>query len=956
MVDPAELNPQLKPHIAVAVRWMLAGGRRALFARFGMQKTTAHLECMRQVMRRQKGPTLITMPLGARLSFFDDAKQYFTGEAAIRLNFIRGDDEIDPLAINLTNVETVRDGKIDPRRFIATSYDEGDILRNMNTKTFWSFARDVKQVPIRFVATATPDPNDYTELLAYASYLDIMDVGQARTRFFKRNSEKADELTLHRHKEEEFWLWVASWALFLQKPSDLGPEFSDDGYELPALDVRWHEIPADHSDAGAEKSGQGRLLKNAALGLKEAATEKRDSMSARIAKMMELRAEHPEAHRLIWHDLEDERRAIERAAPEVVTVYGSQDLERREQSLIGFAEGRIQELAGKPMMIGSGPNFQHHCWWSIFTGVGYKFKDVIQAIHRTQRYGQAFRGFKGDDKRVRVDFIYTEAERDIVDQFKAKWKRYDDQAARMAAIVREYGLARTALGLTLTRSMGAERQEAHGDSFTLANNDCVEETRRMETASIDLILSSLPFSTQYEYTPSYNDFGHTDDDPHFFEQMDFLTPELLRVLKPGRVCAIHCKDRIVEGSRSGLGFQTVSPFGWRVMEHFMKHGFAYIGTKVIVTDVVRENAQSYRLGWTEQCKDGSRMGFGLSEYLHVFRKPQTDRSRGYADVPVVKDKASYTRARWQLDAAGFGRSNGNRLLTPSELAALPPKGIYARYREHSVSAVYDFEHHVACGEALEGAGKLFPDFAIIPVQSTHPDVWTDVTRMRTLNTIAAQKAREKHLCPLPFDIVDRAIIQYSMEGETVFDPFAGIGTVPFRAIHLKRHGRGVELSPDYFRDGVTYCREAEAAIATPSLFDLVASELPSAESASPQRLIAEAGDVDAHRHATPAFHSEVIELPAFLPERQQAGSQPDQLWTSQAEARPAKRSLPNPFKGLPRASENTVDGKHGGTSAAEHDARSVGSTATTRPADRASYHDGLPDQVPEFLRRRKGAA
>lgn len=823
-LDPAEINPALKPHIKVAVRWMLAGGRRALFSRFGTQKTTAHLECMRQCQKRLGEPTLITLPLGARLSFFKDAEKWFTGPHAIRLNFIRTDAEIDRAAINLTNVESIREGKIDPRRFGATTFDEGDILRNMATKTFWQFTRLAKEVRYRFVGTATPDPRDYTELLAFAGYLDIMDVGQARTRFFRRNSEKADQLTIHPHKEREFWLWVASWALFLQKPSDLDPSFSDEGYELPDLDIRWHEIPTDHAGAGAERDGQMLLMKDSATGVQGAAREKRDSLPARIAKMQEIRAEGPGAHRLLWHDLEAERHAIEQAAPDVVTVYGSQDLEKRERSLIDFAEGRIQELAGKPVMIGSGPNFQFHCWWAVFVGIGFKFKDFIQAIHRIQRYGQTFKGNRRKVKRVRIDLIYTEAERETKRILLENWKRYDEQAARMAALIREYGLTQLAVASTLTRSIGTARAEVTGEGYRCINNDCVDESRRLETNSVDLIVSSLPFSTQYEYTPSYNDFGHTDDDAHFFAQMDFLTPELLRALRPGRDCVIHCKDRVVEGSRSGLGFQTISPFGAKVMLHFMQHGFAYLGTTTIATDVVRENAQTYRLGWTEQCKDGTRMGFGLSEYLHVFRKPQSDRSRGYADVPVVKSKDAYSRARWQLDAAGFRRSNGDRLLTPDEIRQLDEKAIYRLFRQRAGSTVYDYEEHVRAAEALDAIGKLPPDFALIPVPSVTPDVWTDIMRARTLNGLQHAKGREPHLCPLQFDVVNRAITQYTMPGEVVLDPFMGIGTVPYCALKLKRRAIGIELNANYCRDAASYCEMAVREASVPSLFDLLGLE------------------------------------------------------------------------------------------------------------------------------------
>lgn len=853
-VDESEINPALKPHIKVAVRWGLAGGRRALFSRFGTQKTTWHLETMRHAARHTGEPTLITLPLGARLSFFHDAQKWFTGKHSIKLNFIRDDAEIDKAAINLTNVESVREGKIDPRRFGATTFDEGDILRNMNTKTFWAFTDRAKQVRYRFVGTATPDPRDYAELLAFAGYLDIMDVGQARTRFFKRNSEQADALTIHPHKEREFWLWVASWALFIQKPSDVDPSFSDDGYDHPPLDIRWHEVPTDHTDAGEEKNGQKRLMKDAAGGIVGTAREKRDSLPARIAKMMELRAEQPTAHRLLWHDLEAERKAIEKAAPSVVTVYGSQDLDEREKSLVDFAEGRIQELGGKPMMIGSGPNFQFHCWWAIFVGIGWKFKDIIQAVHRIQRYGQTFEGFEGKTPAVRLDFIHSEAEREVKRALIDNWKRYDEQAARMAALVREFGLTQLAVGAMLQRSMDVTRAEIKGERFTCVHNDCVDELARLPENSVDLIVTSIPFSTQYEYTPSYRDFGHTDDDEHFFAQMDFLTPGLLRALKPGRVAAIHCKDRIVEGARSGLGFQTVEPFADKTKEHFRKAGFAYLGTQIIVTDVVRENNQTYRLGWTEQCKDGSRMGYGLYEYLHLFRKPQTDRSRGYADDPVVKLKREfdtqdrqwhdrdprtgeesagdgYSRARWQLDANGFARSSGNRFLTPEELQALPMKGIFRAWREHSMSQVYDFEHHVACAEACDEVGKLPPDFALVPAHSWHPDVITDMVRMRSLNTIQAAKGKEKHLCPLPFDIVERAIAKHSMPGELVLDPFGGLMTVPYCAILAGRRGYGIELNPDYFGDGVRHCRDAEQKASSATLFDLLEAEAASSEAA-----------------------------------------------------------------------------------------------------------------------------
>lgn len=838
-----EINPILLPHHKAIIGWACAGGRRAIFAAFGLGKTVIQIELLRIITARFGGRGLIVMPLGVRQEFRRDCHMLATGDhekitdaqrAELRgwqegrperipsISFIRSIEQAGDAGLYMTNYEPVRDGKLDPRHFTATSLDEASCLRGFGgSKTFREFMKLFDGVRFKFVATATPSPNEFIELLAYSAFLEVMDVGQAKTRFFKRNSEKADTLTIHPHKQKEFWLWVASWGLFVERPSDLG--FSDEGYELPEMVINWHELPSDHGEAGSEKSGQGRLLRNASASLSDAAREKRDSLPARIEKMMAIRAEDPDAHRLIWHDLEDERRAIEDAIAGVTTVYGSQDLDERERAIIDFSNGKIRELAGKASIMGSGCNFQRHCWWAIFLGIGFKFNDFIQAVHRIQRFLQTHE--------VRLDLIYTEAERPVRDNLEGKWRRHEEQRAIMTAIIKEYGLSAAAMAQTLQRSMGVERIEVHGAGYRLVNNDCVLECQTMAENSVDLIVTSIPFSTQYEYSPNYADFGHTDDNEHFWQQMDYLIPELFRILAPGRIAALHVKDRIVPGGMTGLGFQTVYPFADDCTARFRKHGFAFLSRKTITTDVVRENNQTYRLGWSEQCKDGSRMGNGLPEYLLIFRKPPSDNSNGYADQPVKKEKREwqqgrwsgdgYSRARWQLDAHGYEPSSGNRQLTPAEMAGLEAHQIFKLWKRHQLDAIYDFEHHVKIAEGLEERGMLPSTFMLLPPHSKHDDVWTDVARMLSMNTLQAQAGREMHLCPLQFDIVDRAITQYSEPGETVFDPFGGLMTVPYRALKLGRKGAAVELNPGYFMDGCHYVEAAAREMSMPSLFDLM---------------------------------------------------------------------------------------------------------------------------------------
>lgn len=808
------ISDRLKPHARVLAQWGVQGGRRAFFTAFGLHKTTIQLETGRVILEEahrlhgmdRRG--LIVLPLGVRQEFKRDALQVLGWDAEPR--FIRSTDEAGE-GISLTNYESVREGKVDPAAFTWASLDEASCLRSYGSKTFQTFLPLFDQVAYRHVATATPSPNRYKELIHYAGFLGIMDTGQALTRFFQRNPSQAGDLTLYPHKEREFWLWVNSWAIFLQKPSDLG--FSDAGYILPELKVRWHEVKTDLGATEADRDGQRPMFRSAALGLQQAARERRDSLPARIAKAVEIRLAEPDEHFLLWHDLEDERHALTAALPESVAVYGTQDLDDREQAIVDFSDGKIGTLAAKPVIAGSGCNFQRHCRRAVFVGVGFKFNDFIQAIYRIQRFGQP-----GE---VEIDIVFAETEREVVRDLQAKWQRDTELRTTMSEIIQKYGLNHRDLAAEMARASGVERIEISGKGWTVANNDCVAETRGMETDSVDLIVTSIPFSNHYEYTPNYNDFGHTDDNGHFWSQMDFLTPELLRVLAPGRIAAIHVKDRILFGNVTGLGRPSVSPFHAEAIMHYGRHGFVFAGMITISTDVVRENNQTYRLGYTEMCKDGSRMGVGSPEYLLLFFKPQTDRSNGYADDRVSREKADYSLARWQIDAHAFWRSSGDRSLTPEDLMAMPPGVLSTVFTQESLQAVYDYETHVRIGEALEARGALPSTFMALAPGSHDPDIWHDVLRMLTLNGEQTRRGLENHICPLQFDIVDRAIERWSKPGETVYDPFGGLFTVPYRALKLGRKGRSAELNTGYFMDGVKHLQAMEREVSMPSLFDLL---------------------------------------------------------------------------------------------------------------------------------------
>lgn len=822
-ICPSEIHPSLFDHQRDIVQWAVKGGCRAVFASFGLGKTRMNIEICRHILNYEGGKALIIGPLGVRQEFTKK-----DGPAmGVQIAYCSNMEEVEAAGTPyiFTNYERIRLGHIDVTKFTVVTLDEASVLRSTGSDTFDVFMEVFKTVKYKFVFTATPSPNRYLELINYAHFLGIMDRGQTLTRFFKRDSQKAGNLKLYPHKEREFWYWLCSWAVMIYKPSDLG--YSDEGYDLPEMKVYWHEIPADHSKAWdkADDNGQRFLLQHEAMGLVAGAQEKRETIVPRLEKAKAVMQEFgADAHWLFWHHLEGERAAIEKAIPDSVSVYGSLDLEEREQRIIDFSDGKIRILNTKPELSGSGCNFQRHCHKNLYLGINYDFNDFIQSIHRTHRFQQAHP--------VEVHIIHTEIERSIVSQLKAKWARHLELQETMRAIVSEHGLNQLAMVTKLQRSATVKRQEASGKNWKFINNDCVLETRQMKDNSVGLVVTSIPFSNHYEYTPSYLDFGHTDNDNHFFAQMDHLIPELLRVVKPGRIACIHVKDRIFYGSQTGTGFSTVNPFHAKTLFAFMQHGWEYMGMAVIPTDVVAENNQTYRLTYGEMVKDGTKMGFGSPEFLLVFRKPQSDKSKAYADEMVTHDRDAYGLGRWQIDADAIWRSSGNRLLDIPSLVRMAnsEKGLSAVRKQMSDffnRHGYDYKQHVALAESLNEVGRLPKMFSLMtpPLSDEQKHgVWDDIIRMRTLNMNQQRRRNEAHVCPLQLDLVERCIERFSNPGDVVFDPFGGISTVPYMAVKMGRYGIGTELNPDYWKDGCAYLREAEAMRDVPTLFDILETE------------------------------------------------------------------------------------------------------------------------------------
>lgn len=843
---------KLLPHAQAITKWAIKGGRRAIFASFGLTKTAMQLELAYQCIQKEKKPFIICMPLGVIPEFRKDNEEFFGGK--FEIEYITDTDSIDNYEpkIYVTNYERVRKGDIDAAKFCGCSFDEASILRNLKTETSNYVLQHFKNVKYRFVATATPTPNDFIEILNYADFLGVIDRGHALTRFFKRDSVKAGNLTLYENKREEFWKWVSTWAVFINKPSDLG--FSDEGYNLPKLNIHEIEVSTISDETIINKTGDIVLFKDVTKSLQDTGREKSSTVKVRVQKAFEIVNDHGKYDNwLLWHHLNSERDEIERVFKQdeffdLHSVHGGQTNELKERLLTDFAKTDFQILSTKPKIAGSGCNFQHACHKMIFVGIDYKFNDFIQAIHRAFRFRQKFE--------VDVYIIFTDNEREVLKTLFEKWRKHVELQEEMINIVREYGLNTDKIISDMKRQLFDKRRMAVVGDATVYNEDTTIIHQEMADNSTGMILTSIPFGDHYEYSDNYNDFGHNNGNENFFKQMEYLTPHLLRTLKPGRICAVHVKDRPRYSHQTDVKFFTMDPFSDDTVRHFTKKKvkdmiefwenltledgvsdelkqsklselradyadrFYYLGRITVTTDVVRENNQTYRLGWGEQRKDATKMGVGIPEYILLFRKKPSHTDNAYADDPVIKKIDDYLLSLWQLDAHAYWKTSGDRFLTLDEMRKYDLKHVMRAWKEHNTSNIYDFQKHVEACDQLDEVGKLSKEFMVLPPISNQEMVWTDVNRMRTLNANQENRKKEKHICPLQLDIIERLIHRFTNEGDLIDDPFGGLFSTAYVALQKKRKAISAELKPEYYDDGLFYLKSIEYKINVPTLFDL----------------------------------------------------------------------------------------------------------------------------------------
>lgn len=405
-----ELHASLFPHQKDLVSWALRRGRAAIFASTGLGKTAMQLEWARHV----PSPVLILAPLAVAAQTALEGERL--GIRVVRVRephhveeALEGWRGLDP-RIFITNYDRLH--KFDPSFFSAIVLDESSIIKHHDAKTFAALTEAFKETPFKLCATATPSPNDYTELGTHAEFLGVCTRTEMLAEYFCHDGGDTSKWRLKGHARKLFWKWVASWGALVRLPSDLG--YEDGGYALPPLDVHMHTIDAP-PEAAKE---QGLLFVEPAKTLIERRRARKFSTGDRAARCAEVVNASNEPW-VIWCDLNAEADALAERIPGAVEIRGTDDVWKKEANLDKFAKGEIRVLISKPSICGWGLNWQH-CARIAFVGVSDSWEQYHQAIRRCWRFGQK--------RSVDVHVFASELEGDVVRNLQRK----ETDAARMA--------------------------------------------------------------------------------------------------------------------------------------------------------------------------------------------------------------------------------------------------------------------------------------------------------------------------------------------------------------------------------------------------------------------------------------------------------------------------------------------------------------------------------------------
>lgn len=643
-VNDDDLNPALFPFQKYCVKRALAVGKFALFEDCGLGKTIQQLEWAQKVCEKIDKPVLILAPLAVISQTIKEGEKF--GYVVKEIGDMDYQQDMET-GIYITNYDNME--HIEAYQFGGVVLDESSILKNFQGKTRTALIDEFRNTPYKLACTATPSPNDTTEICNHSEFLDVMSRTEMLAMYFVHDGGSTSDWRLKGHAKQMFWDFVSTWAVMLNKPSDIG--FDDDGYDLPPLNVVQEIVVTPKRD-------NGMLFNTTAVSATEYHKELRETYQIRLDRVAEMVKAKPDENFIIWIGHDDEGKYLRSLLPDAIEVKGSDSKQFKKDMLLGFGRGEFRVLITKLKIAQFGLNYQN-CHNQIYASLDFSFEATYQGIRRSYRFGQT--------EQVNIYLITTDTMQNVKDAFDKKQAAFREMQAAMTL----------AMNRNIKNQIQLKRMEVtnefQSDYCHIKLGDCVQLIQEVPDESVGFSIFSPPFAELYTYSDKLEDMGNSKDYNEFFKAFKFLVGELYRVLWPGRNIAVHCMDLPIQKGKEG--FIGLRDFSGMILQAFEEVGFVYHSRVTIWKNPVTEMQRTKALGLLHKQvkKDAAMSRVGIPDYLMVFRK------EGEHEHPVHCDINVDTWQKWAspvwmdidygntLNAAAGRDSNDEKHICPLQL-------------------------------------------------------------------------------------------------------------------------------------------------------------------------------------------------------------------------------------------------------------------------------------------------
>lgn len=596
-IDKFDINPMLFDFQKDITAWALRKGRACIFADCGLGKTFMQLEWARNILNNIDNSVLILAPLSVNEQTIDEAKK-------LDINVYRFEDN-KPRSIIIANYENIH--KLNPEDYGAIVIDESSILKSVDGKTKRLIIEFAQGIEYRLACTATPAPNDISEISNHVEYLGIMKREEMLSKWFFNNGS---DWVLKGHALNKFYEWVATWGFFITKPSDIG--YKDDGFDLPKLNINaiFHKY---------EFKDNGTLFDMGLKGIEDRIKIRKGSVSIKASQVADLVNKSKDQY-IIWCGIDLEADTLHKMIKDSVNLSGKDENEQKTIKIRNFKNGKTRVLITKPKVAGFGLNFQN-CHNMIFMGLSDSYESYYQCMRRCYRFGQ--------NKDVNVLICLAGGESVILDNVRKKEHHSRELMDGVISKIKKYEEIEVKSGKHERMEYMTDEQKI-GDNRLILGDSCVELSKLSEN-SIDMSVFSPPFASLYTYTNSERDLGNSKDQEEFLKHFKIIIQGLYRAIKPGRNVCVHCMN--LPTKKIQEGFIGIKDFRGDIIRSFIAEGFIYHAEVTIDKNpqiaAIRTHAKG--LMFKQMHKDSAESRMGLADYIVVFKKP------GENAVPIIPD-------------------------------------------------------------------------------------------------------------------------------------------------------------------------------------------------------------------------------------------------------------------------------------------------------------------------------